>query len=60
MRLDSKHEAATAFVESAKAFLKVDHKGTYQHNRIIHSTIIQQPRYRRCTKRYSSTQTWVG
>lgn len=28
LRLDSKHEAATAFVESAKAFLKVDHKGT--------------------------------
>lgn len=27
LRLDSKHEAATAFVESAKAFLKVDHKG---------------------------------
>lgn len=30
IRLDSKHEAATAFVESAKAFLKVDHKGMRQ------------------------------
>ncbi len=28
IRLDSKHEAATAYVEAAKAFLKVDHKGT--------------------------------
>ena len=38
MRLDSKHEAATAFVESAKAFLKVDHKGKHHGNHSAPST----------------------